>query len=54
MKKRIFTFIWALIFIMSITVFVNGQTVEAANSKAVKSVDIRIDNKIISKKDIYA
>lgn len=45
MRKRLFTFIWALIFIMSITVFANSQTVEAANSKAVKSVDVRIDNK---------
>lgn len=50
MRKKLFTFIWALIFIMSITVCANSQTVEAANSKAVKSVDVHIDNKKFSKK----
>ncbi|MDE5781452.1 MAG: Ig-like domain-containing protein [Lachnospiraceae bacterium] len=50
MRKKLFTFIWALIFILSITVFANSQTAEAANSKAVKSVDVRIDNKKFSKK----
>ena len=50
MRKKLFMFIWTLIFIMSITVFANSQTVKADNSKAVKSVDIRIDNKKFSKK----
>lgn len=48
MRKRIFTFLWVLIFLMSLTVSATGSTAKAAG--AVNSVTVRIGSKNVTKK----
>lgn len=51
MKKKLFTFVWAMVFVLAMSVFATGQPVEAAGKNAVKSVTARIDNKKVNKKN---
>lgn len=50
MRKRIFTFLWAVVFLLSLTIFTTGGMVRAAGVNAVKSVTVRIGNKNVTKK----
>lgn len=50
MKKRLFTFIWAMFFVLAMSVFATGQSVEAVGKNALRSVTVRIDNKKVAKK----
>lgn len=50
MKRKIFPYLWAVLFILSMTVLTTGVTANAANQKAVKSVTVRADKKNITKK----
>lgn len=49
MRKK-FTFLWALFFVLALSVLGAGRPVEAASKKAVRAVAIRIDNKKATKK----
>lgn len=49
MRKK-FTFLWALLFVLALSVFATGQPVEAASKNTVRSVAVRIDNKKATKK----
>ena len=49
MRKK-FTFLWALFFVLALSVFGAGRPVEAASKNAVRAVAIRIDNKKATKK----
>ena len=48
MRKK-FTFLWALFFVLALSVFGAGRPVEAASKNAVRAVAIRIDNKKATK-----
>ncbi len=50
MRKRMVTFIWALLFVLSMTALTAGFTVCATSKKAVQSVSVRIDHKSVAKK----
>lgn len=50
MRKRIFTFLWAVMLVLSIVACTVGFTVYAAAPKTVRSVSVRIDNKNMAKK----
>lgn len=50
MRKRIHSYIWAVLFILSMTMFTSGITANAASPKAVKTVTVRADKKNITKK----
>lgn len=50
MKKRIFSFMWTLVLILSMVFGSAGLTAQAANPKAVKSVSVRIGKKNVTKK----
>lgn len=50
MKRKIFPYLWAVLFILSMTVLTTGITANAASQKAVKSVTVRADKKNITKK----
>lgn len=49
MRKK-FTFLWALFFVLALSVLGAGRPVEAASKNAVRAVAIRIDNKKATKK----
>ena len=50
MRKRIRSYMWAVLFVLSMTMFTTGMTVNAASPKAVKTVTVRADKKNITKK----
>ncbi len=50
MRKKLFTFLCSLIFMLTLSVFATGQPVEAASKNTVRSVAVRIDNKKATKK----
>ena len=50
MRKRMISRIWAVLFILSMTMFTTGITANAASQKAVKTVTVRADKKNITKK----
>lgn len=50
MKRKIFPYLCAVLFVLSMTVFATGATANAASPKAVKSVTVRADKKNITKK----
>lgn len=50
MRKRILSYIWAFLVVLSMTVLTTGITANAASQKAVKSVTVRADKKNITKK----
>lgn len=50
MRKRIFIFLWAVIFVLSLTVYTTSDTVKAAGVRAVKSAVVRIGSKDVTKK----
>lgn len=50
MKRKIFSYLWAVLFVLSMIVFTTGITANAASPKAVKSVTVRADKKNITKR----
>ena len=50
MRKKTFTFLWAVILLLSVAAFTVGLKVYAAAPKAVRSVSVRIGNKSVAKK----
>lgn len=50
MRKKTFTFLWAVILVLSMAAFTAGFTVYAAAPKAVRSVSVRIGNQSVAKK----
>lgn len=50
MRKKTFTFLWAVILVLSMAAFIAGFTVYAAAPKAVRTVSVRIGNKSVAKK----
>ena len=50
MRKKTFTFLWAVILLLSVAAFTVGLNVYAAAPKAVRSVSVRIGNKSVEKK----
>ncbi len=50
MRKKLFTFLCSLIFMLALSVFTTGQPAEAAGKSAVRAVSARIDNKKVAKK----
>ena len=50
MRKRIFTFLWAVVLLLSLTVYMNGDTAKAAGVRAVNSITVRIGSKNVTKK----
>lgn len=50
MKRKIFPYLWAVVFVLSMTVLTTGVTANAASQKAVKSITVRADKKNITKK----
>ena len=49
MRKKLFTFLCSLIFMLALSVFTTGQPAEAAGKSAVRTVSARIDNKKVAK-----
>lgn len=50
MRKRMFSYLWGVLVLLSMMVFTTGFTANAASPKAVKSVTVRADKKNITKK----
>lgn len=50
MRKRILSYVRAVIFVLSMTMFATGITANAASTKTVKKVTVRVDKKNITKK----
>ena len=50
MKKRICSYIWAVLFILSITILTTSITAAAANTESVKTITVQADQKKITKK----
>lgn len=50
MRKRIFTFLWAVIFVLSLTVYITRDTAKAASASAVNTATVRIGSKNVTKK----
>lgn len=50
MRKKTYTFLWAVILVLSMAAFTAGFTVYAAAPKAVRSVSVRIGNQSVAKK----
>lgn len=50
MRKRIFTFLWALVFVLSLTVYTTGDIAKAAGSRAVNAATVRIGSKNVTNK----
>lgn len=50
MRKRIFTFLWALVFVLSLTVYTTGDTAKAAGARAVNAATVHIGSKNVTKK----
>lgn len=50
MRKRMFSYLWTVLFVLSMTVFTSGFMANAASPKAVNSVTVRADKKNITKK----
>lgn len=50
MKRKIFSYLCAVLFVLSLTVFATGATANAASPEAVRSVTVRADKKNITKK----
>lgn len=50
MKRKRILYLWAVLFVLCMTVFPAGATANAAIQNAVKSVTVRADKKKITKK----
>ena len=50
MKRKRILYLWAILFVLCMTVFPAGTTANAASQNAVKSVTVRADKKKITKK----
>lgn len=50
MRKKTFTYLWAVILVLLVAAFTVGFTVYAAAPKAVRSVSVRIGNQSVAKK----
>lgn len=50
MRKRILSYMWAVIFILSMTILTTSMTANAASPRAVKTITVKADKKNVTKK----